>query len=148
MNILTIGAAVLAAYLILRPKKVTTTSSSSEKKQLACAQGEKLVRFAWDTSEEEGTRCVPISETISGPTPSVNLSADGTVICPVCGRQLQTLDGHIVGPPYGGSMCRCGRVNTFSNPNISGVPTNVLNMAGVEIRKNDFFTQKPGGFYK
>lgn len=142
MNILAIGAAVLAAYLILRPKKITTSSSSSEKKQLACAQGEKLVE------EPEGTRCVPVSETISGPTPAVNLSADGTVICPVCGRQLQTVDGHIVGPPFGGSMCRCGRVNTFSNPNISGVPTNLVNMAGVEIQKNDFFTQKPGAFYK
>lgn len=142
INILAIGAAVLAAYLILRPKKINTSSTAAEKMSLTCAEGEKLVE------EPEGMRCVPVSEIVGGPKPSVTLSADGSVVCPVCGRRLPTVDGHIVGPPFGGSMCRCGRVNTFSTPNISGVPTNIVNMAGVQIQKNDFFTQKPGGFYK
>ena len=143
-NILILAAVGLGAYWLIRGKKVTTSSSASDKMQLTCAQGEKLVE------EPTGMRCVPVSEVVSGPTPSVNLSADGSVICPVCGRELQTVDGQIVRPPFGG--CGCGQMNRFSNPNISGVPTNIVtnfaSMAGVNIKANDFFTQKPGGFYK
>lgn len=143
-NILILAAVGLGAYWLIRGKKVTTSSSASDKMKLTCAQGEKLVE------EPTGMRCVPVSEVVSGPTPNVSLSADGTVICPVCGRELQTVNGQIVRPLGGG--CRCGQVNQFSNPNISGVPTNIVSnfasMAGVDIKANDFFTQKPGGFYK
>jgi len=141
-NILILAAVGLGAYWLIRGKKVTTSSSASDKMKLTCAQGEKLIE------EPTGMRCVPVSEVVSGPTPSVSLSADGTIICPVCGRQLQTIDGQIVSLGMG---CRCG-VTRFSNPNISGVPTNIVSnfasMAGVDIKANDFFTQKPGGFYK
>ena len=123
-------------YFILRPKKVTTSSSAADKMKLTCAQGEKLVE------EPTGLRCVPVSETVSGPTPSVSLSADGTVICPVCGKQLQTVNGQIVAP---GCQCRYGRsfVGTtesskqalgeidfekqkFSNPNVTGIPVRLM----------------------
>lgn len=144
-KILAFTAVAVVGYLLLRPKQVKTSSSASDKMKLTCARGEKLVE------EPTGMRCVPTSEVVSGPTPSVNLSADGTVICPVCGRMLETVDGQIV-PPRAGQMCRCGQVNKFSSPNISGVPTNIVSnfasMAGVNIQANDFFTQKPGGFYR
>lgn len=127
-----IGAALAAYWLWRNSKKITTASPAADKMKLTCAEGEKL---------EEGLggapRCVPVSEVVSGPQPKFDLSADGTTICPICGRMMP---------------CGCGKLNRFGNPNISGVPTNIVSnfasMAGVDIKANDFFTQKPGGFYR
>ena len=131
-NVLILAAVGVGAYMLLRPKKVTTASPAADKMKLTCAEGEKL---------EEGLggapRCVPVSEVVSGAR-----------VCPVASQQ-----GGLPQPKFDYyKRSADGTLNRFGNPNISGVPTNIVSnfasMAGVDIKANDFFTQKPGGFYR
>ena len=91
------------------------------------------------------SRCVPVSEVVSGPSPKVDLGFDA--------KSRLSADG--------GSL-----VESFGNPNIVGVPVRVIgdncpkcgmnpcccgskSFANyVDTKSNSFFQAKEGGFYK
>ena len=138
-----IGAAALAAYWLWKnSKKITTASSAEDKMKMTCAEGEKL------TKTEYGMRCIPVSEVVPGPMPSVDLG----------GATSASFDAK-------SRLSANGMIETnFSNPNISGVPTVlVCPKCGkspcccgggpawanyVDVKANSFFQPKQGGFYK